>query len=141
MTRFSARFNLPKLLCGALCATSGIGWSGRSGVAVHEHGHVLAVATDVDVLLLPRVCTAVGAGPAGFLAGVFRAVLRFLFLKQLPANGTGDPPVFVADEATELPQRLNLDANVTARIAVRQHPGMEAGLNVLRALGSLHLRP
>ena len=108
-------------------------------VAVHDDGHVDAVSPDVDVLRLPRIGAAVGAGSAGLPAGVDGSIPRVLFPEQLPAHGADHRAVPVTDEAAHLPQRLHLHADVRVFIAVRQHAGAEAGLNVLRFPGGLLL--
>ena len=110
---------------------------GEARVAVHDDGHVDAVAPDVDVLRLPRIGAPVGTGSAGIPAGVDGSILGVLFPEQLSAHGAGHRAVRVADEAADLPQRLHLHANVRVFIAVRQHAGAEAGLNILRFLGAL----
>ena len=112
---------------------------GEARVAVHEDGHIDAVAPDVDFFRLPRIGAPVGAGSAGLPAGIDGSVPRILFPEQLPAHGAGHRAVLVADEAAHLPQRLHLHADVRVFIAVRQHAGAEAGLNVLRFLGGLLL--
>ncbi len=137
MTRFSARFDFPKLLCGECWITSEIGWQRETRVAVHNHGHIDAVAPDVDVLRFPRIGAAVGTASAGLPAGVDGSVPRVLFPEQLPAHGAGHRAVPVMDEAAHLPQQLHLHADVRVFIAVRQHAGAETGLNVLRFLGGL----
>ena len=72
-------------------------------VAVHDDGHVDAVSPDVDVLRLPRIGAAVGAGSAGLPAGIDGSVLGVLFPEQLPAHGAGHCAVLVSDEAAHLP--------------------------------------
>lgn len=104
-------------------------------VAVHNHRDVNAVSADVDVLRIFRIGAAVGTGSAGLPAGVDGSVLRILFTEQLSAQGTGHRAVLVADKAADLPKRLHLHANVRAFVAVRQHAGVKAGLNVLRFFG------
>ena len=105
---------------------------GIAGIAVHDDGNVSAVPADVDVLLAPGIGAAVGTGAAGFAAGILGAVFGIPLLEQLSAHGTGHSAVLVADEAADVAEGLNLYADIGALVAVRQYPGVETGLNILR---------
>ena len=113
---------------------------GIAGITVHDNRDVGAVSADVDVLFPFGIGAAVGTGAAGFAAGILGAVFGIPLLEQLPPHGTGDPAVLMADEAADVAEGLNLYADVGALVAVRQCPGMETGLDILRLRRSLHLR-
>ena len=113
---------------------------GIAGVGVHDDGNVGAVPADVDVLLSPGIGAAIGAGAAGFATGILGAVFGIPLFEQLPSHGTGHSAVLVADEAADIAEGLNLDADVGAFVAVRQHAGVEASLDILRLRGGFYLR-
>ena len=113
---------------------------GIAGITVHDDGDVGAVPADVDVLLPLGIGAAVGTGAAGLAAGILGAVFGVLLFEELSAHRTRHCAVLMADKAADVAEGLNLYADVGTLIAIRQHAGVEAGLDILRLCGGLHLR-
>ena len=105
---------------------------GIAGIAIHDDGDIGTVPADIDVLLPLGIGASVGAGAAGLATGVLGAVFGVPLLEQLPSHGTGHPAILMADKAADVAEGLNLYADIGALVAVRQYPGVETGLNILR---------
>ena len=102
---------------------------------VHPDGNDIGVMSNADRLRVFGVRAPVRTGAAGFPASVDRPVFPCPVLEQLPAHWAGHPAVFVPDEAAQHAALLKLYRYRRALIAGREHPRMQALLNILRFRG------
>ena len=102
---------------------------------VHPNGNDIGVMSDTDRLRVLGIRAPVRTGSAGFPASVDRPVLPYPVLEQLPAHWAGHPAVFVPDEAAQHAALLKLYRYRCSFIAGREHPRVQALLNILRFRG------
>ena len=102
---------------------------------VHPDGNDIGVMSNADRLRVFGVRAPVRTGAAGFPASVDRPVFPCPVLEQLPAHWAGHPAVFVPDEAAQHAALLKLYRYRCSFIAGREHPRVQALLNILRFRG------